>query len=125
MDRSASIYRENIYIASDIKFADSFLKRLRGLMLRKTFDSESGLLLRPCRRIHTYFMRTPIDAIFVSDSDIVVHVEKNLKPNKLTKYHRRAEFVLEMPAGKAEIYNIKAGDRLNIEENESVEWAFE
>ncbi len=47
------------------EIADTFFKRFFGLMLRKELRKNTGLLLMPCGRIHTCFMRFPIDVLYL------------------------------------------------------------
>ena len=42
--------------------ADRALRRMRGLLGRRTLPEGEGMLLRPAPSIHTAFMRFPIDA---------------------------------------------------------------
>ena len=51
--------------------ADRPFPRLRGLMGRRGLAPGEGLLLRPTPSIHTWFMRFPIDAVFL-DADLRV-----------------------------------------------------
>ena len=46
--------------------------RTRGLMGRD--DVEGALVLRPCRQVHTFGMRFPIDVAFCDGSGIVLHL---------------------------------------------------
>ena len=46
--------------------ADSPWSRMRGLLGRRGLESGEGLLLRPTGSVHTFFMRFPIDAVFLS-----------------------------------------------------------
>jgi uncharacterized membrane protein (UPF0127 family) len=51
--------------------ADSFFTRLRGLLGRRELSRDEGLLIRPGSSIHTWFMRFPIDVVFL-DRDLRV-----------------------------------------------------
>jgi uncharacterized membrane protein (UPF0127 family)/CheY-like chemotaxis protein len=51
--------------------ADRALRRMKGLMGRRSLERGEGMLLRPAPSIHTAFMRFPIDAVFV-DADLRV-----------------------------------------------------
>jgi len=66
-----------------VKIADNILKRAFGLMFKDISENE-GLLFKYGNRklhIHTFFMKYPIDVIFLKD-DTVVDVISNLKPWK-------------------------------------------
>ena len=41
------------------------LRRMRGLLGRSELPSDQGILLRPAGSVHTFFMRFPIDVVFL------------------------------------------------------------
>ncbi len=99
-------------IAANIEIADNFFQRFKGLMLRKELPYGHALLLTECRSIHTYFMRFTIDAVFIDKSGKIVHIERNLKPGRVTGYIRNAYSVIELPEGTVNLYNISEGQQL-------------
>ncbi len=87
------------------------LRRMKGLLGRSELPPGEGLLLRPASSIHTFFMRFPLDAVFL-DRDLVVRkVVAAVKPWRLV-FARRARSVLELAAGEAERRGVAAGQRL-------------
>ena len=70
-----------------------------------------GLLIRPSFSIHTFFMRFPIDAVFLDRSGSVVDVVGRLKPWRAATC-LRARAVLELAAGEAERLGLRFGERL-------------
>ena len=60
--------------------ADTFLSRLRGLMFRRDLPAGEGLLIKRCNAIHTFFMRFPIDAVFLDRAGAVVRVVRDIPP---------------------------------------------
>ena len=93
--------------------ADNPLTRMRGLLGRKSFESGEGLLLRPAGSIHMFFMRFPIDAVFLSREGEVLKVSPNVRPWR-TAGARGAKAVIELPAGEADRRGIRAGARLDV-----------
>jgi uncharacterized protein len=93
--------------------ADSFVPRLRGLLGRRELPTGEGLLLSPSSSIHTFFMRFPIDAVFLDRGFRVVGVAPNVRPWRLAG-RKRARRVLELPAGESERRRIRAGDQLTV-----------
>jgi uncharacterized membrane protein (UPF0127 family) len=75
--------------------------RMRGLLGRSDLPRGEGILLRPAGSIHTFFMRFPIDAVFLDNAGKVVGIERELRPWR-TARHRGAKAVLELAAGAAE-----------------------
>jgi uncharacterized membrane protein (UPF0127 family) len=92
--------------------ADTFRLRLLGLMFRPSLPQGEGLLIRPCRAVHTHFMRFPIDLVFVDGDNRVVHLIPAMAPWKLSPTVREAEAVLELPAGAAGATAV--GDQLEL-----------
>ena len=95
--------------------ADSFFLRLRGLLGRGELADGEGLLLRPSGSIHTWFMRHPIDAVFLDRDNRVVRTVPAIKPWR-TASAGRARAVLELRAGEAARRGIVVGDRLVVGE---------
>lgn len=96
-----------------IGLADWFLLRLRG-MLGRDFRQFDALLLCPCAEIHTLFMAYPIDAVFINKTGQVVMIAENLSPWVPCKGTRSAHSVIELPAGKAREWEIRAGDQIAV-----------
>jgi uncharacterized protein len=91
--------------------ADRPLARLRGLLGRRELPAGDGLLLRPAPSIHTWFMRFPIDAVFLGRDGTVLKIRANVRPWRLAGC-RGAHATLELAAGEAERRVIRRGDRL-------------
>lgn len=62
------------------KVARKLVERIRGLIGTKDLPSDEGMLILKCNAIHTFFMRFPIDAIFLDKNDNVVKTVKNIRP---------------------------------------------
>jgi hypothetical protein len=93
--------------------ADSPLTRLKGLLGRDGLDSGEGLLLRPASSIHTFFMRFPIDAVFLDRELVVVGIAGGLQPWRAAS-RRGAKAVLELPAGESFRRELAVGDQLTL-----------
>jgi uncharacterized membrane protein (UPF0127 family) len=93
--------------------ADRPWARMRGLLGRSELPRGEGILLRPAGSIHTFFMRFPIDAVFVDGDGKVVGVERELGPWR-TARRRGAKAVLELPAGEADARALSAGSTLAV-----------
>jgi uncharacterized protein len=99
-------------LGSRVRRADTFRLRLLGLMFVPCLGEGEGLLIRPCKAVHTHFMRFAIDVIFLDGENRVVHLALSLKPWKQSPYVRQAVAVLELPAGAAQAVHL--GDQLAI-----------
>src|SRR5436305_12103837 len=93
--------------------ADSFRLRLRGLLGRRSLESNEGLLLIGSPSIHTTFMRFPIDAVFLDRELGVVGVKANMRPWRFAG-RRRAKHILELCAGEAGRREVAVGTRLRL-----------
>jgi uncharacterized membrane protein (UPF0127 family) len=93
--------------------ADTPVRRMRGLLGRSRLSEDEGLLLRPASSIHTWFMRFPIDAVFLDRDLVVVETRSTLEPWRAAR-GRGARAVLELPAGACERLAIRRGDRLGL-----------
>lgn len=100
-------------ICERCEVADSAPARLRGLLGRRKLPAGDGLLLRPSNSIHTFFMRFPIDAVFLDAELRVLRVRNDLRPWRAASA-RRARAVLELPAGEAERRGVAPGERLRL-----------
>ena len=91
--------------------ADRMLPRMRGLLGRRGLETDEGLLLRPAPSIQTFFMRFPIDAVFLDREGTVLKVSSDVLPWRMTGC-RGAHATLELPAGAAGRRGIEKGERL-------------
>jgi len=96
-----------------IRVADRWWSRARGL-LGRTLGEGEGLLIRPCRAVHMFGMSYPIDVAFLDGGSQVVATYADLRPGRMTRFHRSAETALELPAGQLARTGTRVGDRLKI-----------
>ena len=87
------------------------LQRMRGLLGRRELPEGEGILLRHAGSIHTFFMRFPIDAVFLDREHTVVGVASDVRPWQAAG-RRGAKAVLELAAGEAERRGVEVGQRL-------------
>jgi hypothetical protein len=106
---------KNTVIADHVALAVRPLARLVGLLNRKGLPKGEGLILKPCNSIHTFFMRFPIDALFVDKDYQVVKALPNLIPFRLTGIYLGSAFAIELPANTIQSTNTQQGDLLKIE----------
>lgn len=94
-----------------ICIADTFIKRFLGYMFHKEPHHEC-ILIKPCNSIHTFFMKFPLDVLFIDDNMKVVKKIENLKPGKIIMPQKQAVMVIE---GKSGIFNnINEGSKLEV-----------
>lgn len=95
-------------LADRVEIAGSFMGRLMGLMGRATLPAGDGLWLPGGNGIHMFFMRFPIDAVFLGRADAagvrrIVGLRRSLAPwTGIVPFVRGADGVLELPVGAAD-----------------------
>jgi uncharacterized membrane protein (UPF0127 family) len=104
----------NTVLADRAARADTFFSRFKGLMGVTELPLGDGLQIEPCRSIHTFFMRIPIDAVFLDESLKVVDVCHAMPPWKVSRVYFGARSVLELPAGTAAASGTQPGDALSF-----------
>jgi uncharacterized membrane protein (UPF0127 family) len=92
----------NSELGSRVAVADTWLSRLRGMLGRPALSPGEGLFLTPCRSVHMYGMRFPLDVVFLDAAGIVVAAYRSLAPASRSGWHRNAVHALELPAGTLE-----------------------
>lgn len=97
----------------EVKFADTFLKRLKGLMFISS-QPEIPLLLIPGSKIHTCFMKFTIDVIYLNKNNVIL-AKQRLEPWKLGMSVKNTAKILEGKVGFAECF--KVGDTLNFKQD--------
>lgn len=105
---------EKKIIGGNISLAGNFLKRLKGLMGESEISSGEGMLLYPCKQVHTWFMRFPIDVVFMDKQGKVVHLINNMENGRMSKYINDSYQVLELPAGSIAKHELVIGHKLTI-----------
>ena len=86
-------------------------RRLKGLLGRRALSQDEGLLLEPASTVHTWFMRFPIDVVFLDGDRRVLHVVESLGPWRLAS-RRGTKSVLQPPAGAIARSDLQVGDVL-------------
>ena len=98
--------------------ARSFASRFKGLMGQAELPIGHALHIVPCNSIHTFFMRIPIDAVFLDLGGKVVKVLPAMPPWRISSVYFSAHSVLELPAGVAEASGTAVGDQLEFASGE-------
>jgi uncharacterized protein len=104
------------FVATEATLADSYLRRLVGLLgkTKRWAQLGRGLWIVPSRGVHTIGMMFPIDLIFLTKDKEVVWVEEYVRPFRISKVFLKASSVLELPPHTIYRSGTKVGDRLEI-----------
>lgn len=95
--------------AESIEMATSASSRLRGMLFRDPDDITR--LLVPCRDIHTFGMRYPLDIAFISKDGCVLEVHRNVEGRRRIK-RKEASMVAERFSRQGDW--LKAGDVIRL-----------
>lgn len=108
------VNRRNGAMIANIQKADTFFKRFAGLLGRKELPAKTGLLITPCKQVHSLFMGFSFDIVFLTEEYRVAHLVPSMKPFKCSPLVRNAAHVLEVPEGTIQAADIKINDRLLV-----------
>ncbi len=97
-----------------IRKAITFFQRTRGLLGQKEIKKGEGLYIPACRSIHTFFMRFPIDVVFIDDDNRITLVAPSLLPFRIAFGPRNTAGVLELSAGTLNDNRCIAGDKISF-----------
>jgi uncharacterized membrane protein (UPF0127 family) len=98
-----------------IRVAASMRERTVGLLRTPELRAGEGLWIKEAPSIHMFFMRYPIDAVFVSKDGRVTKIVEDLKPWRVVWWARGARDCLELPVGAVEASGTRVGDELRLE----------
>ena len=101
-------------VATNAVQAANFLTRGRGLMMAPPLPEGGGLVLDPCNSIHMFFMRYPLDIIFLDKAGSVVFMYRGIKPWRVGRIVRGAKLAIELPEGAIAASGTEVGDRLGL-----------
>ncbi len=98
-------------ILRHIRKTETCIERGRGLLGCSLLEEGHGMLISPCNSIHTFFMKIPLDIIYLDRSCRIVAMRENMQPYRFSMC-RRASSVLELMAGQIHISGLRKGDHL-------------
>ena len=88
----------NVILANEVRVADTFFARLKGLLGTACLPAGQGLIIQPCDSVHTFGMKYDIDVVFVDERQLVVKTVADMRPGRVAM-GRAGKYVLELPAG--------------------------
>ena len=100
-------------LGTRVELADRWWQRLFGLTRRPPLEPGQGMLLRPCKAVHMFGMRYPLDVAFLDRDGRVLAVYPGLPPGGRTGWHSQADGALELPAGTLQVSGTCQGDVLS------------
>lgn len=117
--KAGALYRGNDRVVETVWLADDWFGRLRGLLGREPLPDGHGLLLSPCDGVHTFWMRYPLDVVFLDGGGRVLGWREQLRPWRACR-HPGAKATLELRAGALVTLAPVVGDVLHWRANPGV-----
>lgn len=105
-------------LATRLEVADSGPKRNKGLLGRDGLEDGGGLWIVPCESVHTFFMRFPVDLVYLDRTHTIKKVKNAVGPWRLSACFT-AHSILELPAGTIRATQTERGDQLAFSPSES------
>lgn len=106
--------RNKLCIAQQTKVANHIWGRMLGLMGKRSLDEHHALFIYPCQQIHTFFMRFPIDCVFINQDYKVIYLLEHVRPWRVSEKVSEAYGVIELASGVIQKTDINISDRLEI-----------
>lgn len=101
-------------LASEVERPRTFWGRGLGLMFRRELAVGGAMWIDPCDGIHMFWMRFPIDALFLDRELRVVRVYRRLGLWRVVPFVWGARSVVELPAGALDGVDLPRGHRLEF-----------
>jgi len=96
IESDGQVLLEKLYVA------DTWWSRLQGLQFRASLPVGSGLLLTPCPSVHMFWMRFPLDMVFLNSEGLVLETRAGVRPWRLAIPRAKGvSAVLELPVQTA------------------------
>jgi hypothetical protein len=100
-------------LAVRLEVADTSAARRKGLLGRELLPRGEGLWIAPCESVHTFFMRFPIDLVYLDRKLQVKKVRHSVGAWRISACFS-AHSILELPAGTARATRTERGDKVEI-----------
>jgi len=111
-----NLTRDNV-ILNEAEIAHSFYHRLKGLLGRSSLAVGKGLIIKPCRSVHTMGMLFPIDLAFVDSEDRICHITENMRPYRISPVIKKSSYIIEAPPGTFTSTGTSVGDKVKLEKS--------
>ena len=101
-------------LADAAEVADTSAKRRTGLLKHTRLEPGDGLWILPCESVHTFFMKFPIDLVYLDKKRKVKKVRHAVPAWRLSMC-LSAHSILELPAGTVAQTGTAVGDQLVLD----------
>jgi uncharacterized membrane protein (UPF0127 family) len=105
-----------------VAIADTSRKRRAGLLKHERLEPGEGLWIVPCESVHSFFMKFPIDLVYLDRGKKVRRTRRAMVPWRVSAC-LTAHSILELPAGVIERSGTEPGDQVGFEDGAANESA--
>lgn len=105
-------------LARQARAARTFWQRLRGLMFQKALAEGQALVLVGDSSIHTFFMRFPIDVLYLDREGRVLRAQDSMRPWQLGPLVRGCRYIVELPPATIRRTQTEVGDLIALSDVE-------
>ena len=105
--RSGKVVAERLLTAFDSR------TRKKGLLAHDSLPQSTAMVIAPSNAVHTFFMKFPIDIVFLSKGGRVLKIRSSVPAWRMTA-SLRAFAVLELAAGSLDGSDTRVGDQLIV-----------
>lgn len=109
------LMRASQVLLPHLEVADTRWTRARGLLGRSHLPADQAMLILNCNNIHTFFMKFPIDLIFLNRKMEVTKTVPRVKPGRIVLSMLRSKHVIELSEGFLEKNPVKVGEKLHVD----------
>lgn len=108
-----SIRESQAPLSQSCVWATSAYSRLVGLLAHTSLEGSNSMMIEPCKQVHTFFMRFPIDVVFLGTDNRVLKILP-MKPWRLSPLVWGAERILELRFGQCQAAGLREGSHLEF-----------
>jgi uncharacterized membrane protein (UPF0127 family) len=102
-----------VLLAHCVEVADHGATRRKGLLGRDALPAGEGLWIVPCESVHTFFMKFPIDLIYLDRNKKVKKVRNSVPPWRVSAC-LSAHSIIELASGTIKMTQTRPGDALEF-----------
>jgi len=110
--RVSNLTRQTV-LATSMEVANTDSKRRKGLLGRDGLSAGGGMWICPCEAVHTFWMRFPIDLVYLDRKYRIRKLKSEVRPWRLSGC-LRAHSVIELPPGTIRATQTQPGDILEF-----------
>lgn len=104
-------------LGTRIHHANRPWSRAWGLLGKSVLEMGEGLWIDPCNSIHMWFMRIPLDIVFLDRAQRVVGLFEAVQPWRMIFPVKGAHSALELPVGTIKASQTQLGHQLAVASN--------